>query len=356
MTNDTPETEKLTMANTKKEMLQAYNRLLKQLTEKRRAEMKPAEEVAEKKEAESRAVADSLSTEGIGRQIGVLKSEIGRTLNQLADRLEEETSKYAQVKKAVAAAEAELREIYDIQKAASSLAALIEAQKKKREEFEEEMATEREVFESDMNYQRDEWKTEKTQHEAMIKERNAAEQKQREREQEEFKYQFERQKKLTLEQYEHEKAKLEREIHVKREQMERDLADRENAVAAAEAELKQLREKVEKHPGELEEAVTRAVEEATSRLERDGQNKIELLQKEYVGERNVLNSRIEGLQATVDKQAEQIARLSEQLEHSYRQVQDIAVKAIEGSSAARSSGHLRPSTAPDLPPRTAPSE
>jgi hypothetical protein len=352
MSSDTPETEKITMANTKKEMLDAYNRLLKQLTEKRRAEMKPAEKVAQKKEAEARAVADSLSTESIGRQIGILKSEIGGMLNQLADRLEEETAKYVQVKKAAEAAEAELHEIYDIEKAASSLAALLEAQKQKREQFEEEMATEREVFESDMNYQRELWKTEKSQHEAEIKERNAAEQKQREREQEEFKYQFERQRQLTQEQYEHEKAKLEREIHVKREEMEKDLADRENAVATAEAELKQLREKVERHPGELNEAVARAVKEATERVERDGQNKIELLQKEYVGERNVLNARIEGLQATVEKQAQQIARLSEQLEHSYRQVQDIAVKAIEGSSVARSASQLRPSAAPDLSPRS----
>jgi len=364
MTNGTPEVEKLTMSNTKKEMLDAYNPVLKQLKEKRRAEMKPAETAAEKKKSVAKTVADSLSTEGIGKQIGVLKSEIGKALNELADRLEEEMSKYTQVKKAVETAEAELSEIYDIEKDASSLAALLEAQKQKRQEFDAEMAatqaqseaemrTVREKFETEMNSKREDWKNEKTQYEAMMKEYNAAEKKKREREQEEYKYQFEREKQLTIEQYEHDKAKLEREVHLKRDEMEKDLAEREAAVAAVEAELQQLRERVEKSPGELKNAVGQAVIEATTRLERDGQTKIELLQKEFGGERNVLNSRIESLQETVAKQAEQIAKFSQQLEHSYRQVQDIAVKAIEGSSASRSAGPLSSSAAIDRPPRDA---
>jgi DNA repair exonuclease SbcCD ATPase subunit len=352
MSDATPEVEKLSMANTKKEMLQAYNRLLKKFTEKRRAEMKPADEVAAKKKTEAKTVADSLSTEGIGRQIGLLKSEIGGTLNELADRLEAETAKYTQVKKAVEDAEAELREIFDIEKAASSLAALLEAQKQKREEFNEEMATTQEDFDDEMKAQREAWEKEKAQYEAAVNEQKAAEEKQRQREQEEFKYEFDRRKQLALEQYEHEKATREREMQVKREAMEKDLAERENAVAAAEAELSQLRAKVEEHPVALEQAVARAVKETTERLERERQSQTALLEKEFTGERNVLNSRIESLQATVEQQAEQIAKLSQQLEHSYRQVQDIAVKAIEGPSASRSAGRVYPPGAHDLPPQS----
>ena len=351
MTNETPEVEKLSMANTKKEMLAAYNRLLKQLSEKRRAELKPDETAAERKKAEAKAVADALSTDPIGKQIGVLKSEIGRMLNELADRLEEEMAKYTQVKKAVEAAEAELHEIYDIEKAASSLAALIEAQKEQREQFEAEMRkartdleaeiqSTRSQFEAEMNAKREQWQKEKAQYEAMMKEYETAEKKKRQREQEEYKYQFERQKQLAQEQFEYEKARLEREIELKREQMERDLAEREKAVAAAEAELAELRERAERAPAEVEKAVAQAVKETTARLEREAKTRLELLQKEFAGERNVLNSRIESLQETVAKQAEQIARLSQQLEHSYRQVQDIAIRAIEGSSAARSASAL----------------
>ena len=149
MPDNAAETETLTMANTKKEMLQAYQRVLKQLQAKQRAAMKPEETVAERKKAKAVAVADAASTDGIGNQIASLKSGIGSTLNELADRLEQETAKYAHVKTAVEAAEAELQEIYDIEKAAASLAALLEAEKQQREEFDTEtleLWDEEEVF------------------------------------------------------------------------------------------------------------------------------------------------------------------------------------------------------------------
>ena len=347
--SDVQEPTKLTMANTKKDMLQAYQRLLRQLEEKSREEMKPEEAVAQRKRSKAIEIADAVTSEGIPNQIASLKSEIGKMLNELADRLEQETAKYAQIKVAVSSAEVDLREIYEIEKAAGSLAALLEAQRQEREQFQKEMAAERErleqeidthreVFDDEVKTQRDQWKKEKAEHENSVKERNAADEKRRQREQEEWKYAFEREKHLAEEQRQHELARLDREIQLKKEHLEKVLSEREQAVAAAEAELQTLRSRAEGFPSELDQAVSRAVQEATERLERERRYAVDLLQKEFAGERNVLNSRIEALQNAVDKQAEQIAKLSGQLEHSYGQVQDIALKAIEGSAVARSLG------------------
>jgi hypothetical protein len=362
MSNDAVEPEKLTMTNTKKEMLQAYQRLLKQLQEKQRAEMKPAETLAERKKAKAVAIAAATSTDNVGNQIASLKSEIGRTLNELAERLEQETAKYAQVKTAVDAAEAELQEIYEIEKVAGSLAALLEAQRQQREEFEAEMGAKREelegeivthheAFDYEVKTQREQWKKEKAEHEAAAKEQDAAEKKRRQREHEEWQYQFQREKQAAEEQRQHELARLDREIQLKTEQLEKVLAEREQAVAAAEAELQALRARAEDFPAELDQAVSRAVQETTQRLERERKYAVDLLQKEFDGDRNVLNSRIEALQATVEKQTEQIARSSQQLEHSYGQVQDIALKAIEGSSLSRSAAPAAAPPAPDRVPR-----
>ncbi|HRR42164.1 MAG TPA: hypothetical protein P5244_13090 [Syntrophales bacterium] len=43
----------------------------------------------------------------------------------------------------------------------------------------------------------------------------------------------------------------------------------------------------------------------------------------------------------MDAQAEQVAKLSAQLEKSYQKVEDIAVKAIEGSSNLKSLSNLQ---------------
>ena len=344
--SDTPETPALTMTNTKKEMMQAYERLLKQLKEKKKAEMKPEETVAERKRVQAVAVADAASSAGIANQIASLKTEIGKTLNELADRLEQETVKYTQVKLAVESAETELREIYDIEKAAASLAALLEAQKQEKEQFEAEMtaereklddeiSTHREAFDYEVKTQREEWKKERAEYQASVKEQEETDKKRRQREQEEWKYQFDRERQAAEEKRQHELARLDREIQLKQEQLEKVLADREQALAAAEAELQSLRARAEQFPSELDQAVSRAIQETTTRLERERKYAIDLLQKESAGEHNVLISRIESMEQTIEKQAEQIAKLSRQLEHSYGQIQDIAVKAIEGPSTSR---------------------
>jgi uncharacterized membrane-anchored protein YhcB (DUF1043 family) len=76
------------------------------------------------------------------------------------------------------------------------------------------------------------------------------------------------------------------------------------------------------------------VQETADRLKQEAQGKQELLKKEFEGERNVLTARIEALQQTVKEQTARTAGLSAQLEKSYGQVQEIAVRAIEGSSKA----------------------
>jgi hypothetical protein len=221
------------------------------------------------------------------------------------------------------------------------LTALLEAQKEKRQQFEAEMAQQKEELEREIEAAREEWEREKEEHEAEIRERDALEKKNRDREAEEYKYRSAREKQLAKEEFEHEKTKLEREFQLKKEEMERDLTAREKALADHEAELAQLREKVAAFPKELEAAVAKAVQQATERLGREAQTREELLKKDAEAERKVFNSRIEGLQETAKAQAAQIAKLSAQIEKSYGQVQDIAVKAIEGSANVKALAALQ---------------
>jgi len=335
MTNREVKPKGITMKSTKKEMLEAYNGVLQQLKEKRAAELKPQEEIEEQKIKEAVEVTDSLSTEGIVREVSTLKLEIGGLLSQLSDRLEEEVGKYRQVRQAVEAKQKELQDIYEIERSALSLAALIEAQHQKHQQAEAELAARKEELTHEIETLRTEWGKEKKVHEAEIKERNADEQKRREREKEEYQYAFQREQQLTREQFEDEKTRLEREIAYRREQMEKELADREKAIVEKETELSELRKQVSVFPKELESAVNRAVKEAVQRVESEARNREELLKKEFDGERNVLNTRIEALEKTVAEQNEHMARLSQQVEKAYSQVQDIAIKAIEGTSRSQ---------------------
>jgi hypothetical protein len=332
---------RVTMKNTKKEMLEAYNEVLRQLQEQRAAELRPKEEIEEKRIEEAVEVTDSLSTEGIVQEVSALRLETGQLLSQLSERLEEEVNKYRQVKKAVEVKEKELQEIYEIERAALSLAALMEAQHQKREQTEAELAARKEELTREIETLRAEWEQEKQLHAAEIKERDAAEKKAREREREEYRYAFEREQQLAREQFEDEKARLEGEIAYKGEQAERELAEREKAIAEKEDELNELRKQVDAFPKELESAVNKAVKEAVQRVQLEAKNREALLKKQFEGERDVLNTRIESLEQTVKEQNERIAILTQQAEKAYSQVQDIAVRAIEAPAQSQSLTNLQ---------------
>jgi hypothetical protein len=333
-------TKKLSSTNTKQEMLDAYNDLLSQLEEKRESVATPEQKVAEKEVKQVVEVADSLTSDAIIRDIGGLKAEVGKVLTQLSDRLEQEAGRYESVKRAIVEKEKELAEIYEIQKAASSLSALIEAQSLKKEEFEADMSSRKETLTREIDETRQEWQRERAQRTAEVKEQDAAETKKRAREKEEFEYALQRERQTVRDSFEKEKADLgeqkallEREIALRRELADRELAEREQAVARQEQELADLRTRVAAFPKELEMTVSREVKQAVEKVRYETDTKLALAAKEAEGERNVYEARISALEAKVKEQAELVARLTTQAEKAYAQVQDIAVKAVEGSSA-----------------------
>ena len=117
------------------------------------------------------------------------------------------------------------------------------------------------------------------------------------------------------------------------EQTDRDFADREQALTRQEQELADLRTRVAAFPKELEITVSREVKAAVEKVQTEAKFRLELVQKELEGERNVLQARITSLEALVKDQSVQLAKMNEQVEKSYTQVQAIAVKAVEGTAA-----------------------
>jgi len=333
--------KKLTLANTKQEMLQAYGETLKQLEAQKEMELKPEKKLEEKKAKEVIQVAESLSSEGVAKEISTLKIETGKMLAQISDRLDEEINKFKAVQNAVVLKERELQELYEIEKSAMSLAALVEAQNQRRQTFESEMGAKKEALSQEIETLRAESEKEKADYEATIKERDLGEKKRRDREKEEYDYAFKREQKLAKDKFEDEKGKLEKEIQIKKEQMEVELKSREKVIVEKEEELNEFRKKVIAFPKELETAVARAVKEITERLTLDAKNKDELQKKEFLGEKNVLLTRIESLEKTVKEQSERIVKFNQQLEKAYQQVQDIALKTIEGTSSLKALANLQ---------------
>jgi hypothetical protein len=333
--------KKLSDKNTKQEMLEAYQTLARQLEEKRASDLAPERRIEEKRTEEALKVAVGIDPEGIDRDIGALKSEIGKMLADISDRLAAESSKFRGIQKAVAGKEQELQELYGIEKTAVSLAALIEAQNQKRSEFETRMTREREELEGEIEARRGEWEQEKITREAGLKERDAVEKKARDREREDFAYAFKRDQQAIKDKLNDEKTALEKEIKIKRETADKELAEREKAIADRERELAELRAKTAAFPKELENAVNQAVKEISDRIRLESKNREDLARKEFEGERNVLAAKNESLEKSGKDLIAANAKLAQQLEAAYQKVQDIAEKTVEGSSQSKSLADLQ---------------
>ena len=315
---------KVTKKSKKQDIYGAYRQLVTQMEEKRESETKPVQKAEEKRVQEAVQTADDLSIEVVIQGMDQLKAELGKSLGTVVDRLERELSKYQDVKRAVDAKEKELNEIYEIQKVASSLAAMVEAQDQRRRDFEKDMET-----------RRQEWEREKALFESEMREKREREEKQWKREKEEWEYRFKRDQQITRDKLADEKSKMEKDLTARKEEVERTLAERERVLSEREEKVEALENRIEALEKGREEALKEAIQETTERLQADYSAKETLFKKEFDGERNVLSARIQALQETVKAQNGQIARLIQQMEKAAVQVQDIAVKAVEGSSHSK---------------------
>jgi hypothetical protein len=116
---------------------------------------------------------------------------------------------------------------------------------------------------------------------------------------------------------------------------------REQAIAEQEKLFAEYQAKVEAFPAERDAAVQKAAAEGRRLVETEAKIQADLQAQDIAGEKRIAELRITALKATIDKQAVQIDHLSQQLNAVLKQAQDLAVKALEGTSTSNSYQAIR---------------
>ena len=191
---DQKEIPSVSMTNTKKEMIEAYKAMKQRLeaTEKQLLDAEKVRKQMEEKAAE--AVAEAQTSQDPLQRLHDLKGAFSRELIGLAERFEDEIETYKKIQTAVRAKQEELQNIYEVETAASDLAALIASQQARKEEFKTEMEKHRTEFEEEMREARANWDREKAEQDEEIEEQAAFLKKQRQREKDDYEYTFAREK------------------------------------------------------------------------------------------------------------------------------------------------------------------
>lgn len=341
----------LNLKNTKNEILSAYEDALKKLQAQKNTDPKQAQE--EKRQQEVIKKTSENTNEGIVTGITALKLNVAKELDKLSEQLSSEYKKLEDIQLAMKLEKQNLEELYQVTANADSLAAMLQAQKEKKAQFETEIAEKRtafeekmkadklnseekigkenELFETSMKAQKELWKTEQLKWAEQQKEQKEKTEKERKREEEEYAYNLKLSRKKDIDLYEEKKAIQEKELAEKKKAFDQEIAQREAQVVSAENELKELRAKNAAFPAEIEKAIAAAVKSATEKLQAEFRFEKELTAKQTEGELKLKDQTIETLKSKIKDMETIVIDASKKAITAETSVKDIAMKAIESS-------------------------
>jgi len=318
--------------STKKEILDAYNLALDELTALEGKLLNAEKELKKKKELVTVQSSELIIEENFEDGLEKLQGKLAEFIADTYKNLNEKKNQLTTLQEAIKIKENELKEIYSIEKQAATLAALIEANNKEKQEFDLESKDKKEQLSRDISETRKIWEEEKNRYDLNKKELIKLDQTTRARLEEDFKYEFDRKKKLAenklADELEEKKKKVEEALNLR----ERKLTDREAKVAELETELENLRKRVSNFDTELDKAIKQAVKDTTEKVQLSMEHKIELLENQKQSDSKILSTKIQALEEKVKEQAAYIKSLTDKLDTSYEKVQHVAVKAIESAS------------------------
>lgn len=280
-------------------------------------------------EQEIREVVNEVGVDNIAQKLSNLNLEISRTLSQLSEKMIVEVNFLAKLREAV---DLEKQELERLHKTDISLLAL--------DQLIEDYDTQRATLENEIEQARGNWEEEENFRLKKAKEDEDLLKKNRQRENDEYEYRKNLERKKEQDKNEEEIRQRNKENREQQEALEKDWKERESKLKADEEELIRLRAEVLDHPSRMKKELDKAVGDAIRQAEqRVSQEKI-LLERDRDLEKKMSELKIKSLEETIAHQQNQITMLQTRLEEANRQVQDIAVKAIEGASGSKALSHI----------------
>ncbi len=320
----------VTEKNTKAEILEAYDALLKKVQEDKNNIPKQVQEEKKKKEIVDKIT--NVSSEGISQGIANLKSSLITSLDELQTHLVSEFKKLEEIQAAIAVEKQYLEDLYSLSANTDSLAAMLLVQKEKKEAFETSMKEREEAFNREMDEKKVLWEEAKAKQKAEEKEYLDDLTKRRKREEDEYQYNLKITRQKEKDEYETKKAQLEKELIDRKNAFEQEISQREQAVKMAETELNGLRKETAEFSGELEKALKAKEQEVTNALKNKYEFEIKLSNKQNEAEIRLRDQMIESLQQKIQEMQAQLKEYGDKANRAEEGVKDIAMKAIESTA------------------------
>ena len=262
-----------------------------------------------------------------------LQNNFGSAVSHLSEQLITEADLLAELNKFSTEELAELAELHEIETIENeTLSSLVEEYQNTAKNNEEEFNKQQENLSKEIEELQKNWHKEKLNHSRESRDRDQEYLTSKKRDEEQYIYNLELERQLNKEEYEAEKQNLYQELKEAKEDQEKQWKQKEDSILEREKEQEEAKAKVKKLEEELEQKIKQGKEEGKGIGSYQAKIKSDLRIKEIDGEKQNYELRIAALEETIKNQEIRRQSLSQQLEASLKQVQDLAVKAIEGTS------------------------
>lgn len=308
----------------KTEVEQEFSAIAEQVVHEKNSSSLKNEMLSQIQEAEVRAAVSEITVEVIAKKLSDLNVEISRTLSSLSEKMNGEVGLLRSLKEAVALESKELHRFHGIDIAATSIDQLVADYQEKKASFEKDLLNARQEWEKE----REEKKQQETEYAETLK-------KTRSRETEDYEYKKVIERKKLQDRFDEECRLKEKQNREEEENLEKNWKERETVLKGREEEFAALKKEVEQFQGRLATECTRAAKEATKEAEAKYNQETERLKRDLLVEKQIGELKLKQQQESLVNQQTQMCSLQAQLDEAKRQVQDIAVKAIEGASGAK---------------------
>ncbi len=267
----------------------------------------------------------------------LLQFGFGGAVSELSEKLTSEATKLEELRRVVGEEVQQLQELHSLEDVAEdTLDNLIQQYEESAKTFTDELSERGETVEQELLELRLAWEKEQELQKLTVTERNDNQQKARDRDEELYDYDLNLQRNLDIEEYEQRQQGLYQEIEEFRQEQEKRWAEREKAISERESLSADVKAKVEAFSKELEANIKNGKDTGRNIGNYQAKIKADLLAKDIEGQKQNYELQIQGMLQTIQNQDARLASLSQQLDSALKQVQDLAVKAIEGSSNLRS--------------------
>lgn len=305
-----PVTEK----STKQEIFEAYQLALSELEAKSATKFDPIVQAEQKKASETISKVESTNVSSYQSMVNGLS----KTLATISENL----AIYESIKSAIELKKSELKEMFDIEKAAYTLSALINSQTELKEKFTLEMENKKAELDQLVKSANEEMKVLKEKTLAEVKKIDEDAKKARKQEEETYTYDTMRKRKIETD-------KFNDDLAVKTKDYEAKLKE----LVAREANIKQLESTIESLKADMAKSIDKATKEATDSANKSSQFKINMLEKTHEGEVALLNSKIETLTQALTDTKQANATLTTKLDEAYAKIESMAKATIDGAGS-----------------------